>query len=207
MTASSLWRIGGQKILASKSAARLALFEAAALPVLVRPAELDERAMEAQFFAEGGKAPGLARRLAGEKALAASRAAPDALVFGADQTLTLSDKLLHKAANRAEAADRLKRLAGRRHRLTSAVAVARGGALLAVIEDRAELTVRALGPRSVDAYLEAAGEDALHSVGGYRLEGVGIHLFSRIVGAHETVLGLPLLPLLAWLRDEDMIGP
>ena len=207
MTNPSLWRFRGPKILASKSAVRLALLEAAALPVTVRPAEVDERALEAQFLADGGKPGALARHLAGEKALAVSRAAPDALVLGADQTLTLSDKLLHKATNRTEAADRLKRLAGRRHRLTSAVAIARGGALLGVIEDRAEMTVRALGPRSVDAYLDAAGEGALQSVGGYELEGVGIHLFSRIVGAHETVLGLPMLPLLAWLRDEDLIGP
>lgn len=203
----SLWLSGQRKILASKSATRLGLLRAAALPIEALPADVDERAIEAAFFRDGGTAPRLAAILAAEKALAASRRIPDALVIGADQTLTLGKTLLHKAASRAEAAANLRRLAGRKHRLTSAVAMAQGGELLHAFEDYADLTMRHLSDSAIERTLDIAGEGALHSVGGYQLEGVGVHLFSRVVGAHATILGLPMMPLLAWLRDRGIIGP
>ena len=203
----SLWLSGQRKILASKSATRLGLLRAVALPVEALAADVDERMIEAAFFREGGTPPQLAAKLAAEKALAVSRRAPDALVIGADQTLTLGDKLFHKAASRAEACANLRRLAGRKHRLTSAVAIVRDGELLHAFEDYADLTMRKLSDCAIERYLDVVGEGALHSVGGYQLEGVGVHLFSRVVGAHTTILGLPMMPLLAWLRDRGMIGP
>ena len=203
----SLWLSGQRKILASKSATRLGLLRAAALPIEALPADVDERSIEAAFFRDGGLAQRLAAKLAAEKALAASRRTPDALVIGADQTLTLGKTLFHKAASRAEAAANLRHLAGRKHRLTSAVAMAQGGELLHAFEDYADLTMRPVSDFAIERYLDVAGEGALRSVGGYQWEGVGVHLFSRVVGAHTTILGLPMLPLLAWLRDRGMIGP
>jgi septum formation protein len=203
----SLWRSPERKILASKSAARRALLEAAALPVESEPADVDERAIDSRFLRDGGTIPRLAAKLAAEKALAVSRRAPDAFVIGADQTMTLARTLFHKAASRAEARENLLRLSGRKHRLTSAVALAQGGALVFTFEDFADMTMRKLSEPDIERYLDVAGEGALQSVGGYQLEGVGVHLFSRVVGAHSTILGLPMMPLLAWLRDRSMIGP
>jgi septum formation protein len=202
-----LWRRPGPKILASKSATRLAMLSAAALPVAPIAADIDERAIEAEFLAAGGAVGALAGRLALEKALAVSRSSPDALVIAADQTLSVKNELFHKAATRAGAALKLRKLAGRRHRLTSAIAAAENGRVLWQFADHAELTVRTLDAAAIERYLDAAGDAALQSVGGYQIEGVGVHLFSRVVGAQATILGLPLLPLVAWLRDQDMIGP
>ena len=202
-----LWRRPGPKILASKSATRLAMLSAAALPVTPIAADVDERAIEAEFLAAGGAVGALAGRLALEKALAVSRSSRDALVIAADQTLSVKNELVHKAATRAGAALKLRKLAGRRHRLTSAIAAAENGRVLWQFADHAELTVRTLDAVAIERYLDAAGDAALQSVGGYQIEGVGVHLFSRVVGAHATILGLPLLPLVAWLRDQDMIGP
>jgi septum formation protein len=205
--AASLWRRGGEKILASKSATRLAMLSAAALPVAAVAAEIDERAVEAAFLGDGGALAALAGKLADEKALAVSRLHPEALVIAADQTLTLKAELFHKAATRLDASAKLRRLAGRRHRLTSAVAVAVGGRVLWQFADHAELMMRTLDDAVIERYLDVAGDAALQSVGAYQIEGVGVHLFSRVVGAQATILGLPLLPLVAWLREQEMIGP
>ena len=205
--AASLWRRPGAKILASKSATRLSMLSAAALPVAPIAAEIDERAAEAQFLAVGGAVGALAGMLAVAKALAVSRLHPGALVIAADQTLSVRNELFHKAATRLEAAKKLSRLAGRRHRLTSAVAAAENGRVLWQFADHAELTMRTLDAAAIERYLDAAGDAALQSVGAYQIEGVGVHLFSRVVGAQATILGLPLLPLVAWLREQDMIGP
>ena len=205
--AADLWRRKGEKILASKSATRLEMLRAAALPVEPVAADIDERAIEAQFLDAGGAVAALAGELALEKALAVSRLRPRALVIAADQTLTLKGELFHKAATRAGAAEKLRRLAGRRHRLTSAVAAAEDGRVLWQFADHAELTMRTLDAAAIERYLDAAGDAALQSVGAYQIEGVGVHLFSRVAGAQATILGLPLLPLVAWLREQDMIGP
>ena len=207
MAGVSLWRSVERKILASKSAARRALLEAAALPVEPEPAEVDERLIESRFLRDGGTVPRLAATLAAEKALAVSRRAPDAFVIGADQTMTLGKTLFHKAGSRAEARENLLRLSGAKHRLTSAVALAQGGEIVFTFEDFADMTMRRLSVSAIERYLDVAGEAALQSVGGYQVEGVGVHLFSRVVGAHTTILGLPMLPLLGWLRDKGKIGP
>jgi septum formation protein len=198
-----LWRGTAPLLLASKSAARRALLEAAKLPFEILGVEIDERALEADGPRD--RPDGVARLLAREKALAGSRLRPDALVIGADQTLALGGESFHKPADRDAAKAQLTRLAGRTHALHSAVALARDGEIVFDTVEAAHLTMRPLAPSSLDAYLDAAGDAVLGSVGGYQLEGLGIHLFERIEGAHSVILGLPLLPLLGFLRRESVL--
>jgi septum formation protein len=125
---------------------------------------------------------------------------PNYLVVGADQVLACEDEIFHKPASLADAERQIARLSGRTHMLHDGVAIARNGRIVAEFSDGAAMTMRALTPDAIRRYLALAGEDVLWSVGAYRLEGAGIHLFERVEGAHATVLGLPLLPLLAHLR-------
>ncbi len=199
-----IWRAAPPLLLASKSASRRALLSACGLKAETLSVDVDERGLEEHYLAGGGSVEGLARELARAKALAASALEPEAYCLGADQTLTLGPKLLHKARNRAEAAETLTALAGRTHTLTSAFCVARRGVPLVVDEDAAELEMRALDQAAIEHYLDAAGPAALMSVGVYQLEGLGVHLFERIRGDHFTILGLPLLKLTAWLRAEGL---
>lgn len=150
--------------------------------------------------ASGAGAAEIARRLAREKALAVSRRRPGRLVVGADQTLACGDTLPHKPDDRAAAREQLRVLSGRTHVLHSAVAVAEGERIVHDFVEDARLTMRPLTPEAIERYLDLAGDSALQSVGGYRLEGLGIHLFEHVEGDHSTILGLPLLPLLAVLR-------
>ena len=158
--------------------------------------------------ASGLSAPGeIAALLAREKALSVSSRQPGRFVVGADQTLALGARLFSKPAGRAQAAEQLRALAGRSHELHSGVAVARDGKILfEACRGRAHDHAAAeRAPRST-AYLDAAGEAVTSSVGAYQLEGLGVHLFERIEGDHFTILGLPLLPLLAFLRSERLLG-
>jgi septum formation protein len=163
------------------------------------PAALDEREVAAPAAPAG--AEGAAVLLAERKALDRSCALPGRLVLGADQTLELDGRRFSKPADRPAARAQLLALRGRTHSLHSGLALARDGALLWSGADTAEMTMRDFSESFLDLYLDAAGADVLKSVGAYRLEGPGIHLFERVRGAHSTVLGLPLLPLLARLRD------
>jgi septum formation protein len=200
----TLWRGKHRLILASQSHARQALLANAGINFEAIAAEIDERAVQE---ASGLSAPGeIAARLAREKALAVSSHQPGRFVVGADQTLALGIRLFNKPAGRAEAAEQLRALAGHSHELHSAVAVARDGRILFEATTIARMTMRRLGVAEIDAYLDAAGEAVTTSVGAYRLEGLGVHLFERIDGDHFTVLGLPLLPLLAFLRGEGLLG-
>ena len=131
---------------------------------------------------------------------------PGQYVVGADQTLALGALLFSKPAGRAEAAEQLRSLAGRSHELHSAVAVARDGKILFETVTMARMTMRPLGGYEIQTYLDEAGEAVTTSVGAYQLEGLGVHLFERIEGDHFTILGLPLLPLLAFLRGERLLG-
>ena len=131
---------------------------------------------------------------------------PGRFVVGADQTLALGTRLFSKPAGRAQAAEQLRALAGRSHELHSAVAVARDGKILFEAVSVARMTMRQLGEAEIEAYLDEAGEAVTSSVGAYQLEGLGVHLFERIEGDHFTILGLPLLPLLAFLRGERLLG-
>ena len=133
--------------------------------------------------------------------MAVSNAHPGAIVIGADQTLALGLELLHKPENRADAAAQLDHLRGKTHRLHAAVTLVRDGALLWSDMQSAELTMRDFSPEERDMVLYLEGDDVLGSVGGYRLEGPSIRLFETVTGDYFTILGLPLLPLLAALRD------
>jgi septum formation protein len=191
-------------VLGSKSAARRQLLEAAGVPVVVDPAEVDERAIEAAM--PGADAEAVAQALSREKALEVSRRRCGELCLGADQVLSLDGEALHKAATFDEARIKLARLSGRAHRLTSAFALARDGRIVAEGRDAATLQMRPLDAQAIEVYLAAAGEAALSSVGAYQLESLGVHLFERIDGAHSTILGLPVLHVLAALRAEGALA-
>jgi septum formation protein len=191
-------------ILASQSRARQTLLANAGIAFESVPADIDERAVQE---ASGLTTPGdIAALLAREKALFVSSHRPGKYVVGADQILALAKRLFSKPAGRVQAAEQLRALAGHVHELHSAVAVARDGKILFSDVAIARMTMRPLDEAGIDAYLDAAGEAVTSSVGAYQLEGLGVHLFERIEGDHFTILGLPLLPLLAFLRSERLLG-
>jgi septum formation protein len=200
----TLWRGKDSLILASQSRARQLLLANAGIAFQAVPADIGERAVQQ---ASGLTTPGdIAALLAREKALWISSRQPGNYVIGADQTLALGDRLFSKPAGRAQASEQLRALAGRAHELHSAVAVARDGKILFAEISMARMTMRPLDEAGIDAYLDAAGEAVTSSVGAYQLEGLGVHLFERIEGDHFTILGLPLLPLLAFLRSERLLA-
>lgn len=201
---SALWLAPAALVLASQSKVRRALLETAGIPVEVRPATLDERAVEARV-PDADPAAGAAL-LAREKALRVAAELPGRLVVGADQTLALGARRFSKPADRAGAKAQLAALAGRTHALHSAVAVARGADILFAHVGIARLTMRPLSEAFLERYLDAAGPAVTASVGGYQLEALGIELFETIDGDHFTILGLPLLPLLAYLRAEGSLA-
>jgi septum formation protein len=200
----TFWREKYPLILASQSQARQMLLAGAGISFEAVPAEIDERAVQQ---ASGLSAPGeIAALLAREKALSVSIRLPKRFVVGADQTLALEQRLFSKPAGRAEAAAQLRALAGRTHELHSAVAVARGGKILFEGITSARMTMRPLGEADLKAYLDEAGEAVTSSVGAYQLERLGVHLFERIEGDHFTILGLPLLQLLAFFRGAGLLA-
>jgi septum formation protein len=200
----TLWREKNPLVLASQSRARQTLLANAGINFETVPAEIDERAVQQ---ASHLTAPGdIAALLAREKSLAVSARLPDRIVVGADQTLALGSRLFSKPAGRAQAAEQLHALAGGTHELHSAVAVARDGKILFSDVTSARMTMRNLSEAEIDGYLDEAGEAVTSSVGAYQLEGLGVHLFERIEGDHFTILGLPLLPLLAFLRSERLLN-
>jgi septum formation protein len=199
-----LWRAGDSLILASKSAARHALLQAAGIPIEIAPADIDERAVEAGATAGGAAA--VALKLARAKALNVAAQRPGRPVLGADQTLALGDRRFSKPVDRGAARDQLRALRGKTHELHSALAVARGKEILFEHCDTASLTMREFSDEFLEGYLDAAGSAVLASVGGYQLEGPGIQLFDRIDGDYFTILGLPLPPLLAFFRREGWLA-
>src|ERR1051326_2853672 len=200
----SLWRGGSPLVLASASPIRRSLLEAAGIPVEAVPAELDERAVEAQSSHTGPNA--CAVLLACAKARKGAGARPGRLVAGADQILALEGRRFSKPRDRADARAQLLALAGRTHDLHCAVALVRDGAVLFERADRAALTMRAFSTQFLDSYLDAAGSAVTMSVGGYQVEGPGIQLFERIEGDHFGILGLPLVPLLGFFRREGWLA-
>jgi nucleoside triphosphate pyrophosphatase len=201
-----IWRGADPFVLASRSESRRALLSAAGLEAEYIAPDVDERAVEDGYLARGGSVENVALELAQAKALAASADRPDAYCIGADQTLTLEGRILHKSRDLPEAARTLAALSGKTHRLTSAFCVARAGRALVVHRDHADVRMRALDPAEISRYLERAGPGVLASVGAYQGEGLGVHLFERIEGDHSVVLGLPMLSLLAWFRRENLIS-
>jgi septum formation protein len=200
----SIWLGKDPLMLASQSRARQLLLKNAGIEFEAVPADIDERAVQKN---SGLSAPGeIAKYLAREKALWVSSRNPGRYVVGADQTLALGERLFNKPAGRAAAAEQLRSLAGRCHELHSAFAVARDGQILFADLSIAKMSMRPLGESEIKAYLDQAGEAVTSSVGAYQLEGLGVHLFERIDGDHFTILGLPLLPLLAFLRRERLLA-
>jgi septum formation protein len=195
-------------ILASTSAARRAMLANAGVPHQAVPPHVDEEELKTALKAEGASPRAIADALAETKAVKISRRLPGALVLGADQVLALPDgTMLDKPADRATAATQLRSLRGIEHRLISAVVIAENGTPVWRFVDTATLQVRDFSDEWLDAYLDAEGDELLGCVGAYRLEGLGAQLFARVRGDFFTVLGLPLLAVLDYLRLRGVIRP
>lgn len=191
-------------MLASGSRFRRQMLENAGVSFSVAPADVDEVAARAKM---SDMAPGaVALQLAGLKALEVSRRFPDALVIGADQVLALEGRIFGKPIDRAAARAQLLQLRGRTHTLPTAVVLAQAGRAVWDHLGVAQLEMRPFGDGFLDAYLAAAGEVVTETVGGYALEGLGAQLFERIEGDYFTVIGLPLIPLLAELRRRGVLA-
>jgi septum formation protein len=195
-------------VLASRSPARARLLRAAGLAFTQAEALVDEASLRETLRAEGVLVEDAAVALAEVKAgFVARRSPPDAIVLGADQLLEVEGEWLEKPADAAAARRQLDRLRGRRHRLVSGLVAFRGGGRIWHHVDVARLWVRACSDDFLDAYVAAAGPDILGCVGAYQLEGLGAQLMARVEGAHFTVQGLPLLPVLQFLRDQGVLRP
>ena len=190
--------------LASRSAARRALLEAAGIPIEPRPADLDERSLEANVISQEPTA--VACLLARQKAASVAKSHPGRLILGADQTLALGSKRFSKSPDRLAARAQLQALRGRTHELHAAIAFVQDGAVVFEHVETARLTMRAFSDDFLDAYLETVGKAAFTSVGGYQLEGLGVQLFERIKGDYFTILGLPLLQALDFLRRQGCLA-
>ncbi len=193
-------------VLASASAARREMLNAAGLEFEQAPAAVDETEIKEKLRGDGADPDDVARTLAQLKATRISLQRPNALVIGADQILSCGDVWYDKPADRAQARAQLSALRGRSHILAAAVCVVHGESVIWHCVDRATLHVRNFSDGFLDGYLDAVGDLALASVGGYQLEGRGAQLFSRIEGDYFTILGLPLLPLLDFLRNQGVIA-
>lgn len=191
-------------VLASASPTRARLLQGAGVPVEIVPPGIDEEKVKRRLRGAGIDGPELAERLAEEKARSVARKGK--LVLGADQVLILGERVFDKPANRAAAAEQLAALAGRTHRLLSAACIAEDGSPVWRRTGEARLTMRNFGAALVETYLERIGEAALSGPGAYRVEGPGIQLFESIEGDWPTILGLPLLALMAYLRRRGVIA-
>lgn len=199
-----LWLAEEPLVLASRSEARQTLLKASGIPVEVHPADLDERGLEA---AASSTMPGaIAAHLARAKASAVAKLRLGRLTLGADQTLALGAERFAKPVDRTAARAQLRALRGQTHELHSAIAFAKNENVLFEFVGVARLTMRPLSNRYLDRYLDAAGDAATTSVGGYQVESLGIQLFERVDGDYFTVLGLPLLQVLDFLRRQGCLA-
>jgi septum formation protein len=198
-----LWLASQPLVLASRSDIRGKILAAAGLRLEIRPSQIDERAVEAKSGVVD--AAGVAKHLAHAKAEAVATLLPGRLILGTDQTLANGATRLSKPGDRAQAAQQLRTLRGRTHELHSALALVRDRETIFSCGDTARLTMRDFSDRFLNNYLDLAGDTAMSSVGGYQLEGIGIHLFERVEGDYFTILGLPLLPLLTFLRQNKFV--
>ncbi len=199
------WLCPKPLILASKSQGRRVALSQTGIPFEVSPAEIDERAIERRILSEGGGADEVVSELARAKALKISADNPRFFVIGADQAASCEQRMFGKPSDLDEAARQLAFLAGRAHRLHSAVALARDGIVLFENISHADIRMRPLERPFINVYLASVGEAALTSAGAYQVEGMGVHLFSAMTGDHWTILGLPLLPILDALRREGAL--
>ena len=193
-------------VLASASPTRLALMRDAGIDVRSDPAAVDEAAAKTALRADGATVADVAEALAELKATQVSRRHPGSLVIGADQMLECGDVWFDKPPDPAHAKAQLLALRGRTHSLVSCAVAVRDGARLWHHTDQARLTMRRFSDRFLDDYLAMVGDEAMRSVGAYRLEGPGAQLFAGVDGDYFTILGLPLLPLLDWLRAQRVVA-
>lgn len=194
-----------QVVLASSSRSRRRLLANAGVTVVCEAAQVDEAEVKAALAAEGADAEQVVETLAELKAQRVARRHAGALVIGADQMLECDGAWFDKPGDLAQAVEQLQTLSGKAHRLVSSACVVRDGVCLWHHGDHARLTMRRLSDSFIDSYLAAVGEGALESVGAYQLEGLGAQLFSRVEGDYFTILGLPLLPLLDFLRRHGIV--
>ena len=193
-------------ILASRSKSRHILLQNAGVEFETRDAGIDEDAVKQAFLTKGGQdLADVAMVLAHTKAVTVSEQDPDAWVIGADQILLCDNKLYNKPVSQDDARSHLLELSGKTHVLETAIAIARGGEVIWSYRDGPALTMRELTPQFIGRYMARVGDDVLTTVGGYKLEGLGIRLFDKIDGNYFSILGLPLLPLLNYLRSNDLI--
>lgn len=193
-------------ILASTSATRQAMLRSAGVTFEVEPSGIDEEPIKVAGRQDGISAGDVAVSLAREKALATSGRHPDAIVIGADQILECDGTWLDKPKDTAAARSHLRLLSGRTHRLETGVVCARDGAVVWSHLARPELTMRSLSEAFIADVVAREGDRCLGSVGAYRLEGPGVQLFERIEGDYFAILGLPLLPLLGFLRESGSLN-
>jgi septum formation protein len=194
-------------VLASASASRKRLLAAAGVDFIADPAELDEDALMARLVRRGADAVKVASELAGQKALSVSRRHPGLLVLGGDSVIEFGGAFLGKCPNLEEARALLHKLSSKEHLLVSAAALARDGALLWTHASPCRMSMRSLSHKFLDHYVAVEGQAILASVGCYRFEGHGAQLFDKVEGDYFSVLGLPLLPVLAELRKEGVLEP
>ena len=199
------FRLSEPLVLASGSVTRARLLADAGLTILVDPASVDEEEIRASFLAEGRDAAACAEALAEAKAMRVSARRAGALVLGADQILDCGGRWLEKPRDLEAARAQLMLLRAKRHALITAATVVRNGAPVWHTVERAHLTMRGFSDGFLEDYIGAAGEELLGSVGAYQLEGLGAQLFERIEGDFFTILGLPLLPLLDFLRGHGAL--
>ena len=195
-------------VLASTSPFRRRMLQAAGLSFSAIAPEVDESVLKRELASARppAGASDVAAALARAKALAVSARVPSALVIGADQVLALGDELFDKPGDRPSTRDQLQRLRGRQHQLHTAVVLAERGDIVWSRTEVATLRMRPFSDAYLDDYLAEAGPSVLNTVGGYEIEGRGIQLFERVEGDHFTIIGLPLLPLLAELRHRRVIA-
>ncbi len=197
---------GPKVVLASASTTRRELLAGAGIPFIVDPAAIDEAAVKTAMAAEGATPEDAAVALAHLKALRVSRHHAGAMVIGADQILDMDGTWFDKPADMDQARNNLLALKGRRHGLATAACICRDGARIWHHVETPKLTMRDFSDGFLDDYLEDAGDSILSSVGAYRLEGIGVQLFNRIEGSHFTILGLPLLAVLDFLRVNGVVA-
>ena len=195
---------GAHLVLASAAAVRAAMLRAAGLAFSIQPARVDEGAVKDAMRAEDPDGRETARALAALKARRVSANAPGAFVIGADQLLVCGDEWFDKPVDLGDARGQLRRLRGHRHTLVTAVSVVRDEAEIWGMVASPELVMRPFSDAFLERYVEQAGEGILACVGGYEAEGLGAQLLAEIDGDWFAVLGLPLLPLLAFLREHGL---
>ena len=192
-------------VLASAAAVRAAMLRAAGLSFTIQPAHVDEGAVKDAMRAEDPEGRETARALAALKARRVSASTPGAFVIGADQLLVCGEEWFDKPVDVDDARGQLKRLRGRRHTLVTAVSVVRDEAEIWGEVVCPQLAMRPFSDSFLERYLERAGDGILACVGGYEAEGLGAQLLAEIEGDWFAVLGLPLMPLLAFLREHGLV--